>query len=226
MRTSDERRRRSKRLAIFVQTLRPGWSKGARSALVLCILCPAHGLLHGQAADSPANSTTQTQDLQARVQTLEQEVAELKALLKQIQPITASTATAPGVAASPTTPDPQLLMTTDDRKAADFLRGTTINLGLDTYYAFNFNPPVGRVNLLRAYDVLSNEFSLNQASVVIEHAPDPTAGGRWGGRLDFSSARPPTPPGKSIERTQAANLPEHLSGLRQLRRSDRERNQY
>ena len=44
---------------------------------------------------------------------------------------------------------------------------------------------MGRVNLLRAYDVLSNEFSLNQADVVVEHAPDVTAGRRWGWRLDL-----------------------------------------
>jgi hypothetical protein len=33
--------------------------------------------------------------------------------------------------------------------------------------------------------VLSNEFSLNQASVVMEHAPDVAGGRRWGGRLDL-----------------------------------------
>ena len=44
---------------------------------------------------------------------------------------------------------------------------------------------MGRVNLLRAYDVLSNEFSLSQASVIVEHAPDPAAGRRWGGRVDL-----------------------------------------
>jgi hypothetical protein len=41
------------------------------------------------------------------------------------------------------------------------------------------------VNLLRAYDVLSNEFSINQASVILEHAPDPNAGRQWGARLDL-----------------------------------------
>jgi hypothetical protein len=147
-------------------------------------------VLLAQSSDSPANAmaTTQTQDLQARVQTLEQEVAELKTLLKQMQGTpgpTPSTPVAATSAATPDPPDPQLLMTADDRKSLDFLRGTTINLGLDTYYEFNFNQPVGRVNVLRAYDVLSNEFSLNQASVVIEHAPDPAAGRRWGGRLDL-----------------------------------------
>jgi len=33
--------------------------------------------------------------------------------------------------------------------------------------------------------VLSNEFSLNQASVILEHAPDLNAGRRWGARLDL-----------------------------------------
>src|SRR5580704_6029632 len=53
-----------------------------------------------------------------------------------------------------------------DRAMLDFLHDTTINLALDTYYDYNFNHPIGRVNLLRAYDVLSNSFSLNQADIV------------------------------------------------------------
>ena len=87
-------------------------------------------------------------------------------------------------------PAEQNLVQPEDRKTLDFLADTTINLGLDTYYAYNFNHPVGRVNLLRAYDVLSNEISLNQASVILEHAPDLNAGRRWGARLDlqFSQA--------------------------------------
>ncbi len=73
----------------------------------------------------------------------------------------------------------------EDRKTLDFLRNTTINLGIDGYYAYNFNRPVGRVNLLRAYDVLSNNFSLNQASIIFERAPDLSQGCRFGGRLDL-----------------------------------------
>ena len=64
-----------------------------------------------------------------------------------------------------------------------FFRGTTLNFGIDGYYGYNFNQPVGRVNLLRAYDVSSNSFSLNQASVVVEHLP--TAAERFGGRVDL-----------------------------------------
>jgi hypothetical protein len=73
----------------------------------------------------------------------------------------------------------------DHRGAADFLKGNTINFALDGYYAYNFNHPYGRVNPLRAYDVLSNAFSLNQANVIFEHAPDPAAGWRFGMRLDL-----------------------------------------
>ena len=50
---------------------------------------------------------------------------------------------------------------------------------------FNFNRPVGRVTYLRAYDVTSNNFSLNQASMLVESPPDVDAGRRFGARLDM-----------------------------------------
>lgn len=67
----------------------------------------------------------------------------------------------------------------------DFLREATIEVGLDGYYGWNFNDPIGRVNLLRAYDVSSNAFSLNQANLIFKEDPDVNAGRRWGGRLDL-----------------------------------------
>jgi hypothetical protein len=72
-----------------------------------------------------------------------------------------------------------------DRSVFDFLRGTTVNLMLDGYYGYNFNRPIGRINLLRAYDVQSNSFTINQATLLIERAPDVEAGRRFGGRLDL-----------------------------------------
>ena len=68
---------------------------------------------------------------------------------------------------------------------AGLLGGTTVNLLLDTYYEYNFNDPIGRANLLRAYDVTSNTFALNQAALVLENAPKPDEGKRWGARLDL-----------------------------------------
>lgn len=65
------------------------------------------------------------------------------------------------------------------------LASFTVNALLDGYYEYNTNAPIGRANYLRAFDVSSNSFSLNQAAVVFESAPDVAAGKRAGLRLDF-----------------------------------------
>lgn len=160
--------------------------------------------LAGMGQTAPAGST---EELNNKVNRLEAEVAELKQMVKQLQSQqgasveqSANTAVAPAIdalaSASPEAAHPDNvsanLVTADDRRNLDFLRGTTVNLGLDTYYEYNFNIPVGRVNLLRAYDVLSNEFSLNQASVVFEHAPIWLPEGAGVGALTCSSVRPRT----------------------------------
>src|SRR5262249_26225211 len=83
--------------------------------------------------------------------------------------------------------------------------GATFNVMLDGYYAYNFNSPIGRANLLRAYDVSSNAFSLNQAAVVLESAADPAHGKRWDARLDLQSGQPPaTLQGNSANEPRAA----------------------
>ena len=68
---------------------------------------------------------------------------------------------------------------------ADLLHGFTINALLDGYYEYNTNDPIGRVNYLRAYDVSSNSFSLSQADLILESAPDPANGKREGVRIDL-----------------------------------------
>jgi hypothetical protein len=68
---------------------------------------------------------------------------------------------------------------------ADLLHGFTVNALLDGYYEYNTNDPIGRVNYLRAYDVSSNSFSLSQADLILESAPDPANGKREGLRLDL-----------------------------------------
>jgi hypothetical protein len=163
---------------------------------------------------TPSSAPQADLDLQRRVEQLEAEVAELKNLIKG----NASASTAPASALSansslvgetpaveagfavtrgahdpsPAQAAPPPASDAGDRQLLAFLRDSTINLGLDGYYAYNFNRPVGRVNLLRAYDVLSNNFSLNQASVIFEHAPDPASGRPFGARVDLQFGRPPT----------------------------------
>lgn len=94
---------------------------------------------------------------------------------------TVSSAAAPSVSAS--APGTAPVLTAADTPTLDFFRGTTLNFGVDGYYGYNFNAPVGRVNLLRAYDVTSNSFNLNQVSVVVEHLPSTES--RFGGRIDL-----------------------------------------
>ena len=161
---------------------------------VIFSLCVCAALLHAQS--TPPDKTAQpetAQTLQERVSQLESEVTELKNLVKQMRSgsqLPALQERRAGATESVLSPANKEELTTaenapKDRETLGFLRDTTINLGLDSYYAYNFNQPVGRVNLLRAYDVLSNNFSLNQASVVFDHPPEVAAGRRWGGRLDL-----------------------------------------
>ena len=69
--------------------------------------------------------------------------------------------------------------------ANPWLKDTTLNFFFDGYYAASTNRPLGRINLLRAYDVTANNLSINQTGMIVERAADPAAGRRWGYRLDL-----------------------------------------
>jgi hypothetical protein len=120
--------------------------------------------------------------LEARINRLE---AEKSAAVKPALP--AGETRDANVAAPSATPTPEQTSALSEgaSKASDFFRDTTISGTVDGYYGYNFNRPVGRINLLRAYDVASNSFSLNQAVVSVERAPDVNAGRRFGMRLDL-----------------------------------------
>src|ERR1035438_360501 len=161
-----------------------------RAAIVALCACAVSLRAQSTLQDKPVPSQSDaTQRLQERVTQLESEVSELSALVKQLQPsspVPAADRQSAVVTESVQGQAPaQAVTTAEDAKTLNFFHGTTINVGLDTYYAYNFNHPIGRVNLLRAYDVLSNNFNLSQASVILDHPPDIAAGHRWGGRLDL-----------------------------------------
>jgi hypothetical protein len=123
--------------------------------------------------------TLREQKMVARIDVLEQRLASLEARLgattaapaAEAKPVEAAAVAAQALAKPP-------------EPSGGFLSDTTFNMTLDGYYGYNFNRPVGRINLLRAYDVLSNSFSLNQATIVVERAPDVAAGRRFGMRVD------------------------------------------
>lgn len=56
---------------------------------------------------------------------------------------------------------------------------------LEGYYQWNVNRPSDRINLLRAYDTRANVFSIQQAVLLVEKAPDVANGRRAGMRLDL-----------------------------------------
>ncbi len=148
----------------------------------------------GGNSGAPGSQTESSPTLQQHVQQLESEVEELREQMKEMKAaMTAKSALAAADPVDHTTADVQAsslaatpaTLTAEDRSILDYLKGTTINAMVDGYYEYNFNDPVGRVNLLRAYDVSSNAFSLNQADVIFERAPDVAAGRRYGARLDL-----------------------------------------
>lgn len=93
----------------------------------------------------------------------------------------------PGVNAVPV---PQLAVANPPAAPSALLPGTlpggaTLNYYFDGYYEYNFNAPIGRVNDLRAYDVLSNTFSINQADFIFDLDPDLSVHRRYGFRVDL-----------------------------------------
>lgn len=124
----------------------------------------------------------QMERLESRLNQLkaEQDAARAVTLVTAVHSAAQTASTQPPTAARPTAG-----LNDDNRDVLDFFRRTTFNLMVDGYYGYNFNRPVGVINLLRAYDVTSNSFSLNQATLVIERAPDVEAGRRFGARVDL-----------------------------------------
>ena len=119
-----------------------------------------------------AQESDRMADIQRRIASLETQLAELKALVAQ-------TSAAPPVETPPADAAPAQQPPVDD------LHGLKVGAALDTYYGYNFNHPIGRVNLLRAYDVTSNNFTLDQANAILDWAPEVDTGRRFGMRVDF-----------------------------------------
>jgi hypothetical protein len=153
--------------------------------------------LSAQAASAELSRAEEIRELRrelssinARLTKLENEESANNALVASVDTAASAVALRSASAAisarvPETTPPPAPMLTSADRSTLDFFNGTTINMVLDGYYGYNFNNPIGRVNLLRAYDVSSNAFSINQADLIMEHAVDPANGKRFGARIDL-----------------------------------------
>jgi hypothetical protein len=156
--------------------------------LLLVVLLTSVTQLLGQGSDPSARTdepNAEIQQLKILVQQLQTRVAQLETQQQKAQtPPGPGNVPSNATVSQSSTPVPQVL-SQDDRGVLDFLHDTTLNLTFDGYYGYNFNRPVGRVNLLRSYDVTANSFSINQAAIILERAPDPSNGRRFGARVDL-----------------------------------------
>ena len=136
------------------------------NTLLLCALVPAQ-----QLTDRERFLLERIASLEERLTALEKRIGVSPVpVVQPVQPMQALQAESAAATAESANP---------------WLKDTTINFHFDGYYAWNTNRPVGRVNLLRAYDVAANNLSINQTGVVVERTPDVAVGRRWGYRLDL-----------------------------------------
>jgi len=146
-----------------------------RLTLIIAFLLATNSTLKAQDA-ALEKQVAELRDLVVKLQTRVDQLEKREAMARPAEP--PPQAVSQGAQTAPL-PAPQV--TTDSNP----LGGTTLNFAFDGYYGYNFNNPIGRVNLLRAYDVSSNAFSLNQADIILENAPDVAKGKRWGARVDL-----------------------------------------
>ena len=163
--------------------------------VILLLLAPRSQAQTQPSADEVEQLKQLVFDLQRRVSALEEQNRQLHAVTDvatsgdphAAADLASATATLRGPESSPV---PVQAAVTAPAPVTSPLPGTlpggaTLNYYFDGYYEYNFNQPIGRVNDLRAYDVLSNTFSINQADVMFDLDPDLTAHRRYGFRLDL-----------------------------------------
>jgi hypothetical protein len=162
--------------------------KSQMTSLLILILFSSATVLRAQTPIVPSTTGPQA-DREAEIRNLQQELKAISDRLERLEAEGAQprAASAPSIAASAPSPVAEAsaapTFVSADAPTLSFFRGTTLNFGIDGYYGYNFNAPIGRVNLLRAYDVTSNSFNLNQVNFIVEHLP--TAESRFGGRVDL-----------------------------------------
>ena len=147
----------------------PSDNKRMRLALFALLTLPLH-----------AQETPLERDLLRRIDGLEKRLAELEARLSL-----PATVVAPVLPGQPSPPPPAVVAKESEPGVNGFFRDTTLNATVDGYYAYNLNRPADRANQLRVFDQSHNSFSLNQATIVLERAPNVEAGRRFGTRVDL-----------------------------------------
>ncbi len=150
--------------------------------ILVALLLPLVGM-----AQSNPPLTDREKMLLEKIASLEERLAALEKRFPA--PVTATAPSPIQMAPAQVTPLQTAAASPQPEKPGSILPDTTVNFYFDGYYAWNTNRPLGRINLLRAYDVAANNFSINQTGMVVERAVDPAAGKRWGYRLDLMAGQ-------------------------------------
>jgi hypothetical protein len=153
-------------------------SNAALSRTLMLVVCLTDGSvrLFGQREGQIPSECERA--LLERIARLEERLTAFESKFHGPGPAAVAEPAAPSGGANPTASEPS-------DSASPWWKSTTVNPYFDGYYLWNGVRPADRVNLLRAYDVSANSFSINQAGVVLETPVDPAAGRRWGYRLDL-----------------------------------------
>jgi hypothetical protein len=147
----------------------------------------AQGQDSNPSADSSAEISRKLEDLQNQVNRLQAELTQARKQLGESPEgktatagPTETTLAATTSAATGAPPEPEEKKST----LRSILGATTLSGFVDGYYGINFNHPQSRTSPYRVFDAPANQFSLNQAQIMIDKAPD-ASNSRLGYRLAF-----------------------------------------
>ncbi len=135
------------------------------------VLAVTLGIVCSSATRSLAQSEP-APDLAGRIDSLEKQLADLKAQMEAQKAAAAAPAPVPAQAAVAT---PALAASPAPTGLAGLLGPTTLSGFVDVYYGYNSNQPIGRTSAFRNFDINSGQFGLNMIELVADKAPDATA---------------------------------------------------
>jgi hypothetical protein len=133
-------------------------------AVTLGIICGSGNRALAQTEPAP--------DLAGRIDSLEKQLADLRAQMEAQKAAAAAPPPAPAAAVLPAgapaaAPAPTGL--------AGLLGPTTLSGFVDVYYGYNSNQPAGRTTAFRNFDINSGQFGLNMIELVADKSPDAAA---------------------------------------------------
>ena len=167
------------------------WASAMFAASLAIAMAP---VLRAQAQSqtvAPGNSTAQSssqvqdrlQDLEIEVSTLQREIAALRASDSGVPTMRTAALVEPIAQQAPPESTPAAAPAADAGKTtvASLLGPTSFSGFVDAYYGFNFNQPSfaatgTALNGLQFFDAATNQFGLNMVELIVDKAPDPTAG--------------------------------------------------